>query len=105
MADLLKDVGASGDDLLTKKLDLVQSQLPQYADIFTETVSIITGHVLPFTPHWSFSIRMRSNLRTDPNSICAPLAQSSGLEYSNGLWLTPSLQGAKIMLAGTRLLA
>ena len=39
----------------------------------------------------------RSYRNIAPSKTCAPFPQSSGLQYSAGLWLTPSLQGTKIL--------
>lgn len=39
----------------------------------------------------------RSYRRTAPSKTCAPFPQSSGLQYSAGLWLTPSLHGTNIL--------
>ena len=43
----------------------------------------------------------KSYLNTAPMRTWAPLAQSSGAQYSRGLWETPSRQGTKIMDVGT----
>jgi hypothetical protein len=45
----------------------------------------------------SFSALSRSYRRIAPSKVCAPLPQSSGEQYSAGLWEIPSLHGTKIL--------